>query len=180
MADLLSRLATPDLTALAVTVTSRLVAPRDAGEAVAAIIQHTERPQDLLKRRRIKKELLFKYLHDQRVDNVTATADKFSLVSSVLTLWESANTSVHSDSLEENSLPEAPAPSRNASYTSLCSLDLGGKLSERLTDLAKQNAAANGSGQHVSSSLPNPPFKRAHSSSSSNLVSVQDDGASMQ
>jgi hypothetical protein len=34
---------------------------------VSAIILHSEKPSDLLRRRKIKKELLFKYLNAKRV-----------------------------------------------------------------------------------------------------------------
>ena len=82
----------------------------------------------------LKKDLLFRYLHDKRVEGVEASSDKAVIVSHVLTLWESSSSasaaaSALADGLslpctEEDSLPEAPAPSRNTSYTSLCSLDL--------------------------------------------------------
>ena len=81
---------------------------------------------DLLKRRKVKKEFLFKYLHAKRV-SVEASADKSVFVAAVLQLWGSpAPASVLN--IEEDSLPEAPAPSRNTSYSSLCSLDYGSQV----------------------------------------------------
>lgn len=74
----------------------------------------------------MKKEFLFKYLHAKRIA-VDPSADKTAFVSAVLQLWgSSASTSVVST--EEDSLPEAPAPSRNTSYSSLCSLDFGSQV----------------------------------------------------
>jgi hypothetical protein len=80
----------------------------------------------LLKRRKVKKEFLFKYLHAKRV-SVEASADKSVFVSAVLQLWGSPVSS-SLVSHEEDSLPEAPAPSRNTSYSSLCSLDYGSQV----------------------------------------------------
>ena len=75
----------------------------------------------------MKKEFLFKYLHAKRV-SVEASADKSVFVAAVLQLWGSpAPVSVLN--IEEDSLPEAPAPSRNTSYSSLCSLDYGSQVS---------------------------------------------------
>ena len=108
----------------------------------------------------LKKDLLFRYLHDKRVEGVEATADKAVMVSHVLQLWESSPTStadgIMTVNQEEDSLPEAPAPSRNTSYSSLCALDL-----------------YHGTGKNPSSSNGPPSLalilNRSHSSSSSNL-----------
>ena len=136
ISELLHRMSSRDLTSIAQTVTSRLIIPETNGEAISAIILHTDRPTDLLKRRKVKKEFLFKYLNAKRV-SVDGTADKACIISSILQLWGSQSSqsmvSGSSSSLilpgvgagEEDSLPEAPAPSRNTSYSSLCSLDYG-------------------------------------------------------
>ena len=50
MAELLQRLDSSDLTSLAQTVTSRLIVPESTAEAVAAIVLHTDRAADLLRR----------------------------------------------------------------------------------------------------------------------------------
>jgi len=125
MAELLSRMDPSDLFSLAQTVTSRLVVDNTPAEAVESIILHTDKATDLLKRKKIKKELLFKYLHWKRVP-IESIADKAVHVTRVLETWHSQ------DKWEEmldsdNSLdapPPAPVPSRNTSHTSLCSLDL--------------------------------------------------------
>jgi hypothetical protein len=94
---------------------------------VKFLFQHIVFFPDLLKRRKVKKEFLFKYLHAKRV-SVEASADKSVFVSAVLQLWGSpTSTSIVAN--EEDSLPEAPAPSRNTSYSSLCNLDYGSQLS---------------------------------------------------
>lgn len=129
ISELLNRMDKKDLCSLAQTVTCRLIVPETNHEAIQAIILHTDSAIDLLKRRKVKKEFLFKYLHAKRIP-VEASAEKQAVINHVLTLWESDLPSVASTTSlatldEESSLPEAPAPSRNTSYTSLCSLDCG-------------------------------------------------------
>jgi len=137
VSELLARMSSRDLTSLAQTVTSRLIVPETHSEAVSAIILHSEKPSDLLRRRKIKKELLFKYLNAKRV-GVDPAADKSIMISHVLQLW-GANTNISTSGcisggplpheIEEDSYPEAPAPSRNTSYSSLLSLDINHPLS---------------------------------------------------
>ena len=126
IAELLTRMSVQDLQSLAQTVTSKLLVPETSSEAISMIILHTERAADLLKRRKIKKELLFKYLHFKRVP-IESVADKSVHVTRVLELWGAADTADSGHIFDsDNSLdtPPAPVPSRNASHTSLCSLDL--------------------------------------------------------
>ena len=152
ISELLGRMTSKDLTSLAQTVTSRLIVPETTSEAVSAILLNTDKPGDLLRRRKIKKELLFKYLHAKKV-TVDPSADKCVFITHVLQLWgsqhgapgESLNLSAKMSikcrnfsltysissiktgpvfhEIEEDSYPEAPAPSRNTSYSSLLSLD---------------------------------------------------------
>jgi len=126
VADLLARMEPADLLALAQTVTSRLLVASTPAEAVDTIILHTDKATDLLKRKKVKKELLFKYLHSKRIP-IQSSADKAEHVRRVLETWlstekwEEVMTGDSDSSLEG---PPAPLPSRNASHTSLCSLDL--------------------------------------------------------
>ena len=52
-------LSNADLTSLAQTVSAKLLLPETPSEAVQAIILNTERPEELLKRRKVKKEVRF-------------------------------------------------------------------------------------------------------------------------
>jgi len=136
ISELLARMSSRDLTSLAQTVTSRLIVPETHSEAVSAIILHSDKPSDILRRRKIKKELLFKYLNAKKV-GVDASADKSIMISHVLQLWGGNGTSCGGlisggplpHEIEEDSYPEAPAPSRNTSYSSLLSLDINHPLS---------------------------------------------------
>lgn len=72
----------------------------------------------------MRKEFLFKYLHDKKVP-IEGSADKGNVVRKVLEIWGSTD-EVEMFIDDENSgdgPPPAPVPSRNASHTSLCSLD---------------------------------------------------------
>jgi len=139
VSELLDRMPTRDLMSLTQSVTSNPVVTVGSNtEAINLIIQHTERPQDLLKRRKIKKEFLLKYLSLKRV-HVEASDDKADAIQAVCQVWggsshapgtgSSSGLAIPGVSSEEDSLPEAPAPSRNTSYSSLCSLDLYGGAS---------------------------------------------------
>ena len=88
ISELLGRMTSRDLTSLAQTVTSRLIVPESAAEAISAILLNTEKPGDLLRRRKIKKEVLFKYLHAKKV-TVDPSADKSVFITHVLQLWGS-------------------------------------------------------------------------------------------
>ena len=90
ISELLARMSSRDLTSLAQTVTSRLIVPETHSEAVSAIILHSDKPSDLLRRRKIKKELLFKYLNAKKV-GIDPTSDKSIMISHVLQLWGANN-----------------------------------------------------------------------------------------
>ena len=72
----------------------------------------------------MRKDFLFKYLHDKKIA-IEGSADKSEIVRRVLEVWGSSE-DVDMLFEDENSVdgpPPAPVPSRNASHTSLCSLD---------------------------------------------------------
>jgi len=122
--ELLERMEGVDLNSLAQTVTNRLIVPQSRGDAVQAVILHTDSALDLLKRRKMKKDFLFRYLHDKKVP-IETSAEKTTIVRKILELWGSSD-DADMYFCDENSLdapPPAPVPSRNASHTSLCSLD---------------------------------------------------------
>jgi len=124
MGELLERMDPNDLDSLVQTVTNKLLIPQSREDAIQAVILHTDSALDLLKRRKVRKELLFKYLHDKKVP-IEVIAEKTTLVKKVLEVWGSSD-DVDMFICDENSLdapPPAPVPSRNASHTSLCSLD---------------------------------------------------------
>ena len=124
-------------------------------------------------RRKARKEFLFKYLHAKRIEGIDPAADKSVIISHVLALWgvndqgrspqsgewHKGHRSLHIvspsvppsqqqpqpglDHEDSCSLPEAPAPSRNTSYSSLCNLDLHSPLTgTRQVRAGQLNSAA--------------------------------------
>ena len=72
----------------------------------------------------MKKDFLFRYLHDKKVP-IEASSEKKNLVKKILELWGSSDDAdmFICDETSLDAPPPAPVPSRNASHTSLCSLD---------------------------------------------------------
>jgi len=122
ISEMLSMMSISDLKSLSQTVTNRLLMPETNMEAIDAIILHTEKSLDLLKRKKIKKELLFKYLHRKRI-TIQANSEKSSYVRKILEVWESSEGHDCGD-MDFDNPPEGPPPSRNVSHTSLNSLNV--------------------------------------------------------
>ena len=122
ISELLGTMTVVDLQSLAQTVTCRLLVPENSMEAIQAIILHTDKASDLLKRRKMKKELLFKYLHHKRVP-IEAVSDKSIHITRVLEVWESLDSQDCFAVMDSDNSLEGPPPSRNTSHSSLCSLD---------------------------------------------------------
>jgi len=141
ISELLDRMTISDLQSLAQTVTSRLLVPENSMEAIQAIILHTDKASDLLKRRKIKKELLFKYLHFKRVP-IEAISDKHLHVIKVLEVWESSESQECFTAMDSDNSLECPPPSRNTSHTSLTSLDTSRELLSRVETFSKLGTSA--------------------------------------
>jgi len=140
ISELLDRMTISDLQSLAQTVTSRLLVPENSMEAIQAIILHTDKASDLLKRRKIKKELLFKYLHFKRVP-IEAISDKHLHVTKVLEVWESSESQDCFTAMDSDNSLECPPPSRNTSHTSLTSLDTSKELLSRVETFSKSGVS---------------------------------------
>jgi hypothetical protein len=54
-------------------------------EAMNAILLHSATPESLLLRRRVSRQILFKYLHSKKVD--TIPTDKRTIISKILEMW---------------------------------------------------------------------------------------------
>lgn len=61
-------------------------------EAVNAILSYTFDAQELFRRKKLKKEHLFKYLYGRGVGDVSPSADKNALVKRILKYWGSEET----------------------------------------------------------------------------------------
>lgn len=111
--SLLSYLVEHDLMALSRTVTNQLLNFESVNDAIEAIILHETDIKSLLSRRKVTREILFKYLHDKKVD-IPANSEKNFLIKRVIELWDndftkvSLSTDVASTSCAKMRPPEFP------------------------------------------------------------------------
>ncbi|XP_049830564.1 uncharacterized protein LOC126272065 [Schistocerca gregaria] len=83
--QLLAYLDTNDLISLTKTTTNDVIVPTSRSDATAAILLHTETIDALLSRKKLTKEVLFKYLHD-RQQSVSLSESKDKLRKRILQL----------------------------------------------------------------------------------------------
>ncbi|XP_008105955.2 uncharacterized protein C3orf38 homolog [Anolis carolinensis] len=84
--ELLGLLDTDDLLALTDTVTARLVQPDDRQEAIHAILLYSQSAEELLKRKKVFREIIFKYLATKGVI-VPPSSEKHQLISHAKQYW---------------------------------------------------------------------------------------------
>ncbi|KAI1242442.1 hypothetical protein IHE44_0005986, partial [Lamprotornis superbus] len=84
--DLLELLQTEELLALTDTVTNRLVHPESRQEAIHAILVYSQNVEELLRRRKVCREIIFKYLAAQGIA-VPPSSEKHLLIERVRQLW---------------------------------------------------------------------------------------------
>ncbi|XP_023575023.1 uncharacterized protein C3orf38 homolog isoform X2 [Octodon degus] len=77
--DLLGLLDDGEITALCDTVTSRLVLPADRQDAIQAILLYSQSVEELLRRKKVHREVIFKYLTNQGLV-ISPTIEKHSLI----------------------------------------------------------------------------------------------------
>uniref|UniRef100_A0AAY4E1B5 Uncharacterized protein n=1 Tax=Denticeps clupeoides TaxID=299321 RepID=A0AAY4E1B5_9TELE len=86
--QILSLLAAEDVLALTDTVTGRAITVTSIQEAVAAIVAYSNNAEEFLKRKKVHRDVIFKYLANEGV--VTpANAEKHQLIKKTLELWSS-------------------------------------------------------------------------------------------
>lgn len=87
LAKIIGALELPDVIALAQTVTCKQIKLTDRTEAERAILAGTQSPADLLRRKKILRELLFRYLWSESVFVAPALA-KSDLIQACLQHWQ--------------------------------------------------------------------------------------------
>ncbi|XP_028846622.1 uncharacterized protein C3orf38 homolog [Denticeps clupeoides] len=101
--QILSLLAAEDVLALTDTVTGRAITVTSIQEAVAAIVAYSNNAEEFLKRKKVHRDVIFKYLANEGV--VTpANAEKHQLIKKTLELWssgESESVKVEGDGLSD-------------------------------------------------------------------------------
>ncbi|XP_023683379.2 uncharacterized protein C3orf38 homolog [Paramormyrops kingsleyae] len=90
--QILGFLSEADLRGLCDTVTNRMIAVANAKEAREAILAYSQDAEELLKRKKVHRDVIFKYLAAQNVV-VPPTAEKSQLVKATLQLWRSGKAS---------------------------------------------------------------------------------------
>uniref|UniRef100_A0A8C2G5T5 Chromosome 3 open reading frame 38 n=1 Tax=Cyprinus carpio TaxID=7962 RepID=A0A8C2G5T5_CYPCA len=88
---LLRLLALDDLFALKDTVTNRLIAVESTQEAIEAIITYSQDAEELLKRKKVHREVIFKYLANEGVA-VLPNSEKQQLIRRTIEYWSSGET----------------------------------------------------------------------------------------
>ncbi|POI29875.1 hypothetical protein CIB84_006375 [Bambusicola thoracicus] len=97
--QILELLETEELMTLTDTVTNRLVHPENRQEAIQAILVYSQSAEELLKRRKVYRELIFKYLAAQGIA-VPPSSEKHQLIAYVRQYWDRKLTSCVPESAE--------------------------------------------------------------------------------
>lgn len=85
---LLQSLSKDDVFSLSDTVTNKLIVVENVTEAIGAIITFTENAEEFLKRKKVHRDLIFKYLANEGVV-MLPNSEKNKLVKRTLELWSS-------------------------------------------------------------------------------------------
>ncbi|XP_066096930.1 uncharacterized protein C3orf38 homolog [Saccopteryx bilineata] len=85
--DLLGLLDNDDIMALCDTITNRLVQPEDRQDAIRAILAYSQSVEELLRRKKVHRDVIFKYLALQGVITPPA-AEKHSLIQHAKEYWK--------------------------------------------------------------------------------------------
>ncbi|KAF4086925.1 hypothetical protein AMELA_G00089930 [Ameiurus melas] len=105
---LLELLPKDDLFALNDTVTNRLIQVTSSREAIEAIIAYSMSAEELLKRKKVHRDVIFQYLAKESVV-VPRNSEKYQLVKKTLELWSCATQVSNSDFQKEDGLGELTA-----------------------------------------------------------------------
>ncbi|XP_042665879.1 uncharacterized protein C3orf38 homolog [Centrocercus urophasianus] len=104
--DILELLETEELMALTDTVTNRLIHPENRQEAIQAILVYSQSAEELLKRRKVYREIIFKYLSVQGIA-VPPSSEKHQLIACVRQYWGGKLTSCVSESGDRTTRAES-------------------------------------------------------------------------
>ncbi|XP_072541247.1 uncharacterized protein C3orf38 homolog [Salminus brasiliensis] len=115
---LLELLPVEDLLALKDTVTNRLISVESPSEAIEAIVAYSQSAEELLKRRKVHRDIIFKYLAKEGVAAPPNT-EKLHLIWRALALWSSDNVIPFQDTLNDSSACCSEGPDGLADLTAL-------------------------------------------------------------
>ncbi|XP_066562116.1 uncharacterized protein C3orf38 homolog [Amia ocellicauda] len=100
--EILQSLAEPDLLALKDTVTNRMITVESSQEALHAILAYSQSAEELLRRKKVHRDFIFRYLAKEGVV-LPPTSEKHQLIKTALDYWGPEGTAV-----------QAPKPSGRA------------------------------------------------------------------
>uniref|UniRef100_UPI00398E96D6 uncharacterized protein C3orf38 homolog isoform X1 n=2 Tax=Pristiophorus japonicus TaxID=55135 RepID=UPI00398E96D6 len=100
--EILRALGHCELFSVADTVTNRMLKIETEAEAMAVILSYSQSAEELLKRKKIHREILFQYLAQHDVV-VPANAEKYQLVQKIIDYWREGTTTSQKESSSESS-----------------------------------------------------------------------------
>uniref|UniRef100_A0A3B4AM08 Uncharacterized protein n=1 Tax=Periophthalmus magnuspinnatus TaxID=409849 RepID=A0A3B4AM08_9GOBI len=98
-----------DLMSLSDTVTNKLIVVESSKEAMETILSFTKSAEELLKRKKVFRDLIFKYLAKEGIAMPT-TSEKHVLIKRTLELWSSKKRLIFSPNLDANGLKTLASP----------------------------------------------------------------------
>ncbi|XP_069744846.1 uncharacterized protein C3orf38 homolog isoform X4 [Narcine bancroftii] len=105
--EILQALGQNELRSVADTVTNRMLQIDSDAEAISAILSYSQSAEELLKRKKIHREILFQYLAKRNVV-VSANAEKYHLIQRIIEYWREDGTASQNPLLEERSTEWGP------------------------------------------------------------------------
>ncbi|XP_074155902.1 uncharacterized protein C3orf38 homolog [Sminthopsis crassicaudata] len=125
--DLLGLMETSEILALCDTITNRLVQPQDRQDAIRAVLAYSQSAEELLKRKKVYREIIFKYLAMKGVI-VPPASEKHNLIQYAKNHWNKPELKVMEETLEK--VP-------NTEDTILCEQEKREKNPEQFDDCYK-------------------------------------------
>lgn len=92
---ILAMLSNEDILAIKDTVTNKMVTATTREEAIDAILMYSNSAEELLGRKKLKREVLFQYTHTEKIPEITAFSPKPELISKIMQWWRGKNLNVN-------------------------------------------------------------------------------------
>nr|XP_020470092.1 uncharacterized protein C3orf38 homolog [Monopterus albus] len=105
--EILKLMSKDDILSLFHTVTNKMIAAENIKEARKAILSFTKNAEEFLKRKKVHRDLIFKYLAMQGVA-MPSNSEKLELVKKTLELWSCGKKAVVDESLPEETNASRP------------------------------------------------------------------------
>ncbi|XP_070832156.1 uncharacterized protein C3orf38 homolog [Chaetodon trifascialis] len=110
---ILTLMSKSDLLSLSDTVTNKMIVVENLTEAMETILSFTKNAEELLRRKKVHRDLIFKYLAKEGVA-MSANTEKHQLIKRTLELWSSGKAVIVENLHEETGETERVSDSTNA------------------------------------------------------------------